>query len=47
MVPFGVQVFIFETENAASFGELPQTLWDKAEKAKRRKESLAAFLVNW
>jgi hypothetical protein len=47
MVPLGVQLFIFETESAASAGESPQTLAGKAEKAKRRKIALPALCVNW
>src|SRR4051794_20729664 len=47
MVPLGVQVFIFETESASPPAPSPQTLVGKAEKAKRRKTSLPAFLVNW
>ena len=47
MVPLGVQVFIFETESAASAGELPQVLAGRAENKKRREISLLAFCVNW
>ena len=34
-VPLGVQVFVFETENAASAGGLPQTLAGNAENRKQ------------
>jgi hypothetical protein len=47
MVPLGVQVFVSETESAASAGESPQVLAGRAEKRKRRKSSLPAFFVNW
>jgi hypothetical protein len=46
MVPLGVQVFIFETESAASAGGLPQVVAGKAEKRKRREISFPAFSVN-
>ena len=47
MVSLGVQVFVFETESAASAGDVPQVLAGKAENKKRRKISLLAFCVNW
>ena len=46
MVPFGVQVFIFETEIAGLAATLPQVLAGKAEKRKRREIALSAFSVN-
>ena len=47
MVPLGVQVSVFETERAASAGDLPQTLAGKAENKKRLEKSLLAFRVSW
>ena len=44
--PFGVQVFIFETESAALAGGLSQVLAGKAGKRKRPEISLRAFSVN-
>src|SRR5262245_8008633 len=46
MVPVGVQVFIFETESAASAGRLPQVVPGKAVKRNRRENSLSAVFVN-
>ena len=47
MVPLGVLVFDFETESAGLAGTSPQVLAGKAEKRKRRKNSLPAFSINW
>ena len=44
-VPFGVLVFVSETESAASAGRLPEVVAGKAEKRNRRENSLPAVFV--